>query len=383
MVGAAFLVAVGYGMVAPALPVFALSFDVDVVAASALVSVFAVARIVFAPIGGWAVGRFGETRVLGAGLTVVAASSTACAVATSYPQLLAFRAAGGLGSTMFTVSAAALLIRITPPTLRGRAAGAWSTGFLGGSIAGPIVGGSLMSGSLRAPFLGYAGTLLVAALITGWTLRRNGDLPSASGGGERAALTFVSALSRPAFRAALIANVVNGWTVYGVRVALVPLFVVGVLHRSSGWSGAVLTAFAAGTAAALVLGGRLGDRYGRRPPIIAGSAIVALTSSVLGFTGSLAALLVVALFSGVGTGLMNPPVNAAVGDVIAGDSRDVNGGSALAGFQMVGDIGAVIGPVISGLLAGSVGYPAAFSTCTLVAFASFVSWLRAPETGSR
>ena len=53
---------------------------------------------------------------------------------------------------MFTVSAASLMVRISPPALRGRASGAWATGFLLGNIAGPVVGGGLIAGSLRAPF---------------------------------------------------------------------------------------------------------------------------------------------------------------------------------------------------------------------------------------
>src|SRR6478735_409663 len=152
LVFAAFMIAIGYGVVAPALPVFARSFDVSVAAASAVVSAFAVARVLFAPVSGRLVGRVGELPVFCGGLSVVAASSAACAFAADYGQLLAFRAAGGLGSTMFTVSAASLLVRISPPAMRGRASGAWATGFLLGSIAGPVVGGGLIAGSLRAPF---------------------------------------------------------------------------------------------------------------------------------------------------------------------------------------------------------------------------------------
>ncbi len=110
---------------------------------------------------------------------------------------------------------------------------------------------------------------------------------------------------------------------------------------------------------------------------------MALTSVWLGFSESVAELLVSALLSGAGTGLMNPPVNAAVGDVIATGGRDADGGRALAGFQMVGDIGAAVGPVLSGLIADIAGYPAAFSTCTLIATASLLAWLRAPETRPR
>ena len=49
LVAAAFLIALGYGLVAPILPQFAQSFDVGVMAASAIVSIFAFVRLVFAP----------------------------------------------------------------------------------------------------------------------------------------------------------------------------------------------------------------------------------------------------------------------------------------------------------------------------------------------
>ena len=41
LVGAAFLIAIGYGLVAPTLPVFVRSFDVGITAASLVISVFA------------------------------------------------------------------------------------------------------------------------------------------------------------------------------------------------------------------------------------------------------------------------------------------------------------------------------------------------------
>jgi MFS family permease len=57
------LIAIGYGIVAPAVPVFARSFDVGVAAASAVVSAFGALRIAFAPLGGRMLGRMGELPV--------------------------------------------------------------------------------------------------------------------------------------------------------------------------------------------------------------------------------------------------------------------------------------------------------------------------------
>jgi MFS family permease len=377
------VVALGYGIVAPALPALSRSFDVGVTAASVVVSGFAVVRIAFAPVSGRLLGRWGELRVFCGGLVIVTVSSAACAVAADFTQLLVFRAAGGIGSTMFTVAETALVIRLSPPGLRGRAAGACGTGFLLGTIAGPVLGGPLAATSLRAPFLAYAALLAVAAVATAVMLRDRPSTPSPSES-VAATVTLTSAVAHPTFRAALVADFLNGWTVYGVRLALVPLFVVEVLHRSSAWAGVALTAFALGTGACLQFGGRWSDRSGRRPPVLAGSAIVAVTGLALGLCTSVAALVAVSLLAGAGTGLMTAPVSAAAADVIAAArGRQVNGGTAVAGFQMVGDAGAVAGPVVAGIVVERAGYAAGFATTAVIAVVAFVWWLRVPETRPR
>ena len=201
LVAANFVIAAGFGLVAPALPTFARSFDVSVTAASVVVSAFAVARLVFAPASGRMVTVLGERRVYLTGITIVAVSTGACAFAGNYWQLLLFRSVGGIGSTMFTVSAIALLIRLTPAPLRGRASGLWGTGFLTGSVAGPLLGGGLLTISLRAPFLVYAGLLLVAVLIVWWFLRHS-PLAAVADDAERG-FTLRTALRHRAYVAAL------------------------------------------------------------------------------------------------------------------------------------------------------------------------------------
>src|SRR5262245_35280452 len=231
LVSANFIIAVGFGLVAPALPTFARAFNVSVTAASVVVSAFAVARLVFAPASGRLVTLLGERRVDLTGITIVAMSTGACAFAQSYWQLLLFRSLGGFGSTMFTVSAIALLIRLTPAPLRGRASGLWGTGFLTGNVAGPLLGGGLLTISLRAPFAVYAVCLLVVVLFVWWFLRHStlaAEVTEVSSD-----FTVRDALGHRAYVAALGSSFANGWAVFGVRVSLVPLFVEEVLDRKS------------------------------------------------------------------------------------------------------------------------------------------------------
>ena len=264
LAAAAFVIAIGYGLVAPALPAFARSFDVGLTAASAVVSAFALFRLAFAPLSGRLVGRIGELRTYLLGLGIVAVSTGACAFAAEYWQLLVFRSLGGIGSTMFTVSSVSMLVRLAPPAMRGRASGLWATGFLLGSVTGP-------AGRGRARRVRAARAV---RRLRGHAARRDGaDRPAAArppgddrrGRRRRAGAAFRDVLGHPAYRAALAADFANGWAVFGVRVALVPLFVVEALRRTESWAGIALAVFAAGNALTLVVAGRLADRRGRRP----------------------------------------------------------------------------------------------------------------------
>jgi MFS family permease len=375
LVVASFLIAVGYGIVAPTLPVFVRSFGVGVTAVSLAVSVFALSRLVFAPLSGRLVTRSGELPIYLTGLGVVAVSTAGCGFAAEYWQLLALRALGGVGSTMFTVSALSMLIRFAPASMRGRASGLWATGFLLGNIIGPLVGGALLTISLRAPFLVYAVVLVIVVGTTGWFLRDGKD--TAEPVVETPQARFRVAFGHAAYRAALVAGFANGWAVFGVRIALVPLLVVEVLGRPEAWAGIALAVFAAGNAVTLTVTGRITDRIGRRPPMLVGLAVSGVATAVLGTVDSAELFLVISLLAGAGSGLINPPMNAAVADVIGSGAR---GGTVLAGFQMAADAGAIVGPVVAGALAEGSGYPAAFVLTGGVALVALVFWIRAPET---
>lgn len=375
LVGAAFVIAIGFGLVAPVLPAFVRSFDVGITAASAVISVFAFSRLVFAPMSGSVVGRFGEMPVFVTGLAVVAVTTGACAFATAYWQLLVLRLVAGVGSTMFTVSALSLLVRLSPVHLRGRATSLWATGFLLGNVAGPLLGGLLAAVDVRAPFLVYAGLLVLVLAVCGRMLHRPDGAAPPTGPASRT--RFRDAVRTPAYRAALVGNFVTGWAVFGVRIALVPLVVVEALGRDGTFGGIALSVFAAGNAVTLLWAGRLADRVGRRPPLIAGLAVSGVATGALGWVGSPWLFLLLCLVGGLGGGLVNPPLNASVADVIGERGR---GGSVLAGFQMAADSGAILGPLLAGLLAEGFGYGPAFGLTGALLLVAMLVWWRAPET---
>ncbi|MDN5725699.1 MAG: MFS transporter, partial [Propionibacteriales bacterium] len=138
-----FTVAVGFGVMLPVLPVFAKSFDVGTFGASAVVSAFALMRLVFAPAVGPLINKFGERPVLSIGILIVSASTAVSALSESYLQFLVLRGVGGIGSAMFTVSSMTLVLNTVAPQIRGRAVSLYQGGFLLGGMAGPAIGGLL------------------------------------------------------------------------------------------------------------------------------------------------------------------------------------------------------------------------------------------------
>lgn len=372
LVAVAFTVALGYGVVAPALPLFARQFGVGKTAAGAVISAFAIMRLVTAPFVGRLVNAFGERVLLAAGIGVVAVSSLLAGFAQSYWQLLVLRGAGGVGSIMFSVSAASLLVRVTPPHLRGRAQGVWAGAFLIGLVAGPALG-TVAGFSLRAPFFLYAGTLVVAGAL-GLSRLRHSEL-AARNQVRSDPLPLRVALRNRSYLAALAASFVGDWAIVGTRTAIVPQFIGDRLGLGSTWVYVAFLVVSIVSGLLLLPFGRIADSRGRRPVIIAGLAVGAVGFALIPALPNLVALLVAMMLLGVAGAADSVAPGAVMGDVVGG-----RGGTVVAVFQMSGDLGAAIGPVVAGWVADAHGYSATFAVAAVVALAPIPAVLATPET---
>lgn len=369
------MVALGYGVISPVMPSFARTFGVSIDAVTFLVTVFALSRMCFAPASGGLVQRLGERRIYIAGVLIVALSTAACPFSHAYWQLLVFRAASGLGSSMFFVSALGLMIHISPPDARGRVAGLFTTSFMVGAVGGPAVGGLTAGWGLAAPFLVYGAALLGVVVVLFYSLR-NSEL-TAPAEATRSTVTMRQALRVRAYWLSLLANFATGWSAFGLRVALVPLFITDVMGRSIGIIGVVLATFAVGNAVAVVPSGDLSDRMGRRTLLIIGLATTGLATVWLGFATSLIWFSVAAFVGGLTTGIYMSPMQAAVADILGSEAR---AGAPVAMVQMSSDLGAIIGATTVGWVAGHVSYGWSFGISGIVLLIAAFGWVLGPET---
>jgi MFS family permease len=373
--GVGFMVALGFGLVAPALPLFAREFGVGKAAAGAVVGAFALMRLAMAPFVGRLVNAAGERLLLATGIGIVAVSSVLAGLSQSYWQLLVLRGAGGVGSIMFSVSAASLLVRVTPSHLRGRAQGVWAGSFLIGLVAGPAVG-TVATFSLRLPFFLYAGTLVVAGLVGLGGLRHSELAARQADRSEPLALRL--ALRQRAYLAALGAAFAGAFALVGARSAMVPLYVREQLGLSSGWVYATFLIVSLVSGVLLLPSGKVADTIGRRPVIVVGLVFGAVAFLVLPTIAAVTGLVIATILIGVAAASDSVAPGAVMGDVVAG-----RGGTVVAVFQMAGDLGAVLGPVVTGWVADRAGYSPAFVVCAAVCAAPILLVVIAPETLQR
>ena len=82
--------------------------------------------------------------------------------------------------------------------------------------------------------------------------------------------------------------------------------------------------------------------------------------------------------TGVGASFTGSPSAAVVGDIIKG-----RGGQVIALYQMVGDFGSVMGPLVAGFLADRYGFEAGFLTAVIIVIPALLLAIRMPETKAK
>jgi MFS family permease len=375
LVVASFFVAVGFGIIVPAIPLFARSFGVSNAAVGLIISLFALSRFASGLFSGKLVDKFGERTVFAVGVAFVALSVGACGIAQSYNQLLFFRAAGGLGSSMFSVAASSVILRSVSDAQRGHAQSVYNGSFLLGAIAGPAIGGGLAAISLRAPFFVYAIALSISGTVAFIFFTSEHLQAPKKSEGKKAVMSLRDAMSLKGYRYALVITFVASWVLFGVRTSILPLFITEQLKSTAavvGW-GFTISAIIQGTL--ILRAGRISDERGRRFILIIGTTISLVGIIVMTATLNSLMFFISMAIIGLGNAFLASAPATIVGDLIEG-----KGGQVIALFQMAGDAGMIVGPVVVGFVADHYGYRAAFGLSGLVFCIAIVLSIKMPET---
>jgi len=282
------------GLIAPLLPDIEERTGASEGALGVALAVYAVPIVLLSLPLGRAADAIGRRPLLIGGLLLTAAGSALIAVSDSLAVLMAGRAVQGIGSAASWIAALAVVSDLAPPGKRGEAIGVALAATSLGSIAGPALGGvtaDLLG--FEAPFLIVCGSsaVLAVAVATAFPREARRD-PSAS-----PAWRSIVRATRSGIGAVATAITLGGACVLGLVELVAPLDLDARLGLSSSAIGLLFAISIAVDAPLAPLGGRWGDRRGRRGPAVAGLATLALSVALLAaFAGTLGAALALGLF---------------------------------------------------------------------------------------
>jgi MFS family permease len=311
---AAGLVPLNSTMVAVALPSIGDDFGVSTATATTLITVYLVVMLVGQPIAGRITDSIGaRTSVLGA-LVGLAAFSFAAAIAPSFAVLVAARALQALCAATLSPGAQSLLRSVSGPDQRGRVFGILASVLGTGAALGPVVGGVLVQAfGWQAIFLV---NVPVAAMAWLTTHRSQATVPPAE---EPHAPTSDERIFNRLFVVGFSAQALSTQAQYAL------LLLTPIVLDARGWGagpiGIVLSALTFGMIVVSPIGGRVGDRRGRRLPATLGLTVAwaAIVVLLVGGPEIVAIVMVAALaVFGVGLGLTTPNLlSSALGSVPA------------------------------------------------------------------
>lgn len=373
------LMLIGQGAISPILALYARDFGAGAGLIGVVVGAYGLARIVISFPAGSTSDTRGRVPLLVAGGAVSALGALLAAVANSVWVVLAGRFVGGLGNGMFMTGSIILLSDLPDPGRRARAISIYRATVMVGILIGPILGGMLgETFGFRSPFFLVVGVGVAAAI---WSHRFVRESPVVPGSTERIPPGRGFRQSLGNLDLVLVSLVTFNMYVIlvGAREGILPLLADSRLGLSVGAVGAVLALMSMTNLLSIWPAGYLADRIGRKTVIVAAGLLSGASLGMLAMTETLTVLVVAAALMGVGTGLTSPSTATYAAEISTEESR----GATMGFFQMLGDSGFVVGPLVLGWLAefagfsGALWFNAALAVAISILFGVFAS---KPET---
>jgi MFS family permease len=332
---------IGFGVVVPVLPFWATELGASPTTLGLLVTAYAAAQFVCAPLWGRLSDRIGRRPVMLATIAGTAASLLLLGLARSLPLLFVARALAGAFAANIGV-ASAYIADVTPPAERTRWMGMLGASFGVGFVLGPALGGGLSLLSYQAPMLVAAGLAACNVVYAALTLREpEGRAQAFEAGAGRGA-----ALRQPLVRRLCVANFAFTVAVNQLETVFA-LFMLHRFHYDASQVAVLLVAMA------VLMGGIQGGgmkglaaRFGERSLVVGGSVLLAAGFLVLPPVHSVALLVVPLALCAVGRALLQPSLMSLASLAAGAGER----GTVMGAFQASASLARVAGPLAAGFL---------------------------------
>lgn len=375
----------GFGIISPALPLYADSFGVSEAAIGLTVSIYGLGRLVLAMPAGQLADRWGRRWIMLAGTLITAIGSFLCGLAPTFELLVACRLVAGAGAGLIITGSHVILADISTPENRGRVLSLYQGWFILAIGLGPAPGGLLAEYfGLRAPFFAFAALALVAGFLAyakvGETKARESHAASGAASAPGVAVAkkprFWHALTIPGIALAGLIMFSQSFSRTGAIFVIAPLYGYEQLGLGPTQIGVTFTLGNLLMMVTITLAGPLIDRYGRKAIIVPSTLLSAVAFIVFGMASNFPVYLLGGALWGITGGIGGAAPAAYAADRAPPESV----GSALGAYRTIGELGYLIGATLLGWISDQVGAsPALFFTAGVFIVAGVVFWVFAPE----
>jgi MFS family permease len=317
----------------------------ETVRAGIVISLFGFVNAFLQPLSGALIDRINRRKpfVLG-GLLLLSVATVGFAFAKQYLDLLGLRALQGIGVALTVPATMAILANRTERETRGGSMGIFSTFRVSGLAAGPLIGAYLYEhfGYNAAFFAGAALIFLGVVLVQIWVDEVRVE-PN-----EREARSF-QIIDRELLSPAILALAFATFIMADAFTLIVPLEqdFNSRLNESAFMFGVAFSSLMVTRIVTQIPLGRVSDHIGRKPLIIGGLILMALSTLPMGLVNSTAELIVLRVVQGVGSAGIAAPVFALVGDL----SRAGGEGRQFSIITMGFGLGTAVGTLGAGVFA--------------------------------